>query len=109
MKKISRLPHEQAAGVDDGLQDVDRAPSVDGDVEGHRVGREPFAPRLPGTGGDFRRPSGGGEATDEQDVEGHGVPSGDRLNRLPGTGGDFRRPSGGGEIDADDDVKGHVS
>ena len=71
MKKISRLPREQAAGVDDGLQDVDQAPGVDGDVEGHRSPSGDRLNRLPGTGGDFRRPSGGGEIDAEDDVKGH--------------------------------------
>ena len=91
MKKLSRLPREEAAG--DGLPEgavPEGAGPTDQDVEGHvNPGGEGLAQRLPGTGGDFRRPSGGGELTD--DVEGH------LQQRLPGTGGDFRRPSGGGE------------
>ncbi len=89
MKKMNRLPHEQAAP--DGLP-VDGLP-VDGtDVEGHRAGQ--FLPGLPGTGGDsLRRPISGGEVDgdDTDDVEGHafGHTRGERLlPGLPGTGGD---------------------
>jgi hypothetical protein len=106
MKKINRLPRESATGTPE-------APNHDGlplgaDVEGHHVGSGPddFAPRLPGTGGDFRRPTGSGENDPgAQDVEGHGGPT-PFAPRLPGTGGDFRRPSGGGEIGAEDVVEG---
>ena len=91
MKKINRLPREEASGGD-GLPASsfpEGSGPTDQDVEGHVTpAGEGFTQRIPGTGGDFRRPSGGGELTD--DVEGH-------LQRLPGTGGDFRRPSGGGE------------
>jgi hypothetical protein len=76
MDKFKKLPREQAA---DGLP----ADPVDGlpgtvDVEGHSQddeggipGPEQLGTRLPGTGGDYRRPSGGGELTD--DTEGHQV------------------------------------
>ncbi len=68
MGKASRLPHE-GLGNDDGLP-VDGLPAAD-DVEGHRQSNaEDLGPRLPGTGGDLRRPSGGGEVSDD-DVEGH--------------------------------------
>jgi hypothetical protein len=109
MRKLTKLPREEAANNDDGLP-------VDGDVEGHGVSSDRFAPRLPGTGGDAlasRRPSSGGELTDDDDVEGHssavlpGLPGtgGDSLlPSLPGTGGDsVRRPIGGGEARVDDD------
>ena len=108
MDKFKKLPREQAA---DGLpaDQVDGLPGTD-DVEGHTAGPDELGTRLPGTGGDFRRPSGGGELTD--DVEGHnqddeaGIPGPEQLGtRLPGTGGDFRRPSGGGEVT--DDTEGH--
>jgi hypothetical protein len=111
MRKISRLPREEATN-DDGLNVTGSLPAgsgpTDTDVEGHRAGHGEgeFAPRLPRTGGDLRLPSGGGEAT-EDDVEGHArLPGtgGDRNTRLPGTGGDLRRPSGGGEVI--DDVEG---
>lgn len=120
MGTLNRLPREEATGdrlPADAFPDGDLG---DADVEGHgQPGSERLGQRLPGTGGDFRRPSGGGELTDD-DVEGHGqslapgLPGtgGDlspRLPRsggelapgLPGTGGDFRRPSGGGEIAGD--------
>jgi hypothetical protein len=108
MKKFNRLPREEAAG---GPADVrarnveDGATGVDGDVEGHRV-PPGLTPQFPGTGGDFRRPSGGGELTEEDDVEGHRVPP-SLTPEFPGTGGDFHRPSGGGEVTADEDVEGH--
>jgi hypothetical protein len=108
MRKMNRLPHEEA--TQDGLGTNDALPAgtgpTDTDVEGHRAPEgDGFAPRLPGTGGDFRRPTSGGEATDD-DVEGHGAGHGDELaSRLPGTGGDFRRPTSGGEMT--DDVEGH--
>ncbi|MBA2719340.1 MAG: hypothetical protein H0U52_08900 [Chloroflexi bacterium] len=107
MKKVSRLPREQVTGEPDAVVNTNDGLNVTGDVEGHRVrSGDGFAPRLPGTAGDFRRPSGGGEVDGtEHDVEGHGV--GPVPARLPGTGGDFRRPSGGGEV-VDDDVEGHV-
>jgi len=95
MKKMSRLPHEEK-NVDDGLA----APFLptDSDVEGHVVSEPPekLGTQLPGTGGDFRMPSGGGELTDD-DVEGHSMGPDDLGSQLPGTGGDFRLPSGGGE------------
>lgn len=73
MRKASRLPHEEMANDDglpvDGLP-VDGLPVAD-DVEGHRLKNgEDLGPRLPGTGGDLRRPSGGGEVSDD-DVESH--------------------------------------
>jgi hypothetical protein len=104
MKKINRLPRESATGTPE-APNHDGLP-VTGDVEGHRARSAPgdFAPRLPGTGGDFRRPTGSGENDPGEDVEGHVAPS--FAPRLPGTGGDFRRPSGGGEIGAEDVVGG---
>jgi hypothetical protein len=105
MKKTNRLPREQVDGIDD-ARTTDDGLTGGSDVEGHVVGDTDFAPRLPGTGGDFRRPSGGGEVVDGSDVEGHVVGDTDFAPRLPGTGGDFRRPSGGGEIV--DDVEGHA-
>ena len=111
MKKLNRLPREEVVGgPDDVAHRNDDGLNVDGDVEGHRArSGDRFAPRLPGTGGDFRRPSGGGEVVgEESDVEGHVGPSDARFApRMPGTGGDFRRPSGGGEVDGDD-VEGHI-
>ncbi len=104
MKKINRLPREQANGKpDEHRKNTDDGLNVGADVEGHRI-RPGFAPRLPGTGGDFRRPSGGGEVdgAEGDDVEGHIAL---RFSpQSPGTGGDqsFRRPSGGGEIDGGD-------
>jgi hypothetical protein len=73
MKKINRLPREQVAGGSDDVITSDDGLNVTGDVEGHRARSGPdFAPRLPGTGGDFRRPSGGGEVDGtDSDVEGH--------------------------------------
>jgi hypothetical protein len=73
MKKINRLPREQATGGPDDVvyRNTDDGLNVTGDVEGHaRLTDDEFAPRLPGTGGDFRRPSGGGEIAGEDDVEG---------------------------------------
>jgi len=105
VKKFNRLPREQATGGPDDVVNTEDGLNVTGDVEGHRArSGDGFAPRLPGTGGDFRRPSGGGEVDgDSDDVEGHGAPSGDGFApRLPGTGGDFRRPSGGGEVVGED-------
>jgi hypothetical protein len=116
MDKFKKLPREEAT---DGLpaDQADGLPGTD-DVETHQLrggwgetgddqpGPDELGTRLPGTGGDFRRPSGGGELTD--DVEGHsqdeeaGIPGPEQLGtRLPGTGGDFRRPSGGGELTDD--------
>ena len=68
MDKTKKLPREMA---------IDGLPADD--VEGHGrltgngedIGPEELGQRLPGTGGDFRRPSGGGELTDDDDVEGH--------------------------------------
>ena len=97
MKNMKRLPREQASGGD-GLPQSglpEGSGPTDQDVEGHVTPPgEGLGPRMPGTGGDFRRPSGGGELTDD-DTEGH------LLQRLPGTGGDLRRPSGGGEATDD--------
>ena len=104
MKKLNRLPREQLVDGPDGAVTRDDGLNATSDVEGHAVPRE-FAPRLPGTGGDFRRPSGGGEVDGDDDVEGHAVAPG-FAPRLPGTGGDFRRPSGGGEIVGDDGIEG---
>ena len=97
MQKMKRLPHEQR-NAGDGLP-VDAGGNflpTDSDVEGHNVpSGEGLGTQLPGTGGDFRMPSGGGELTDD-DVEGHMTP--DELGtQLPGTGGDLRTPSSGGE------------
>jgi hypothetical protein len=93
MKKISRLPHEQAIAEDDtGFgPEHDKLP-FDRDVEGHRAGdSDGFLPGMPGTGGDsLRRPVGGGEV-DGDDVEGHlmGHTKGERFGPgAPGTGGD---------------------
>ena len=99
MKKVNRLPREESFG--DGLE-VDGMPMpTDTDVEGHRGGQPDAAmQRLPGTGGDFRRPTTGGEATDGDDVEGH------LGHSLPGTGGDLRRPTTGGETTDGDDIEG---
>ena len=100
MKKLNRLPREQVVDAPDGAQVTgDDGLNVTSDVEGHRAANR-LAPGLPGTGGDFRRPSCGGEIEAVDDVEGHRVPPG-FAPRLPGTGGDFRRPSGGGEIVGD--------
>jgi hypothetical protein len=104
MDKSKKLPREQAV---DELQTDERVEGLPGadDVEGHNAGPDELGTRLPGTGGDFRRPSGGGELTD--DVEGHSQADEDGLGpehlgtRLPGTGGDFRRPSDGGELTDD--------
>jgi hypothetical protein len=93
MKKISRLPHEQAiAENDSGVGPEDDGLNVDSDVEGHRVGQDDrFLPGMPGTGGDnLRRPISGGEV-DGDDVEGHvmGHTKGERFSPgSPGTGGD---------------------
>jgi hypothetical protein len=106
MNKINRLPREQVTGQPDDVvnRNVDDGLNVDADVEGHHT-PAPLTPGMPGTGGDFRRPSGGGEI-DGDDVEGHRAGPG-FSPQAPGTGGDFRRPSGGGEIDGDD-VEGHT-
>ena len=110
MGKLNRLPREEVTSDAPSATDLAGAGPTDSDVEGHRArSGERFAPRLPGTGGDFRRPSGGGELTDESDVEGHSSslhPSmpgtgGDLGPRLPSGGGEYRRPSGGGEIAVD--------
>jgi len=97
MKKMSRLPHEEK-NVEDGLP-AEFLPT-DSDVEGHLIHEAPdqLGTHLPGTGGDLRMPSGGGELTDD-DVEGHAMSDApDQLGtQLPGTGGDLRMPSGGGE------------
>jgi hypothetical protein len=91
MKKLSRLPREQAIADTDGGP----GPEHDGlpattDVEGH--GLAGFLPGMPGTGGDsLRRPVGGGEVDESDDVEGHlmGHTKGERLSPgMPGTGGD---------------------
>src|SRR4029077_17902239 len=69
MKKMSRLPHEEK-NLEDGLP-AEFLPT-DSDVEGHVIHTAPahLGTQLPGTGGAFRMPSGGGELTDD-DVEGH--------------------------------------
>lgn len=114
MKKFNRLPREQVTGAPADVVDRNSDDGLNhdaGDVEAHRLATGGgFAPRLPGTGGDFRRPSGGGEVDGGDDVEGHRLTSGGGFApRLPGTGGDFRRPSGGGEIaGGGDDVEGHA-
>jgi hypothetical protein len=101
MDKIKKLPKEMAV---DGLPGTD---DVEGHVrptEGEPGGPEELGTRLPGTGGDFRRPSGGGELIDDTAGHSQGEDSEAGLGpehlgqRLPGTGGDFRRPSGGGEL-----------
>jgi hypothetical protein len=98
MQKTKRLPHEQR-NVGDGLPAdglTEGFLPTDSDVEGHNVpSGEGLGTQLPGTGGDFRKPSGGGELT-EDDVEGH-VMADELGSQLPGTGGDFRTPSSGGE------------
>ena len=109
MDKMKKLPREMAV---DGLpaDDVEAHARLTGDDQ---TGPEDLGQRLPGTGGDFRRPSGGGELTD--DVQGHmnqdeaeaGLGPEHLGQRLPGTGGDFRRPSGGGELI--DDTEGHTA
>jgi hypothetical protein len=109
MKKISRLPHEQATGTDTGPEH-DGLPVAGDDVEGHRAG---FLPGLPGTGGDqvrnaigkdTLRQATGDEPGAGDDVEGHsfGHTKGERLSPgMPGTGGDsLRRPVAGGEVDS---------
>ncbi|HEX2756724.1 MAG TPA: hypothetical protein VHM48_14740 [Candidatus Limnocylindrales bacterium] len=93
MKKISRLPHEQAiADGDSGFGPEHDGLPVDQDVEGHqRQVADQFLPGMPGTGGDnLHRPISGGEI-DGDDVEGHlmGHTKGERLSPgMPGTGGD---------------------
>jgi hypothetical protein len=103
MRKLTKLPREEATDNHDGLP-------VEGDVEAHGGPGSQFSPRLPGTGGDIsprlpgtggdslHRPTTGGELKDD-DVEGHGMPSGESFSpRLPGTGGDrIRRPIGTGD------------
>jgi hypothetical protein len=110
MRKLTKLPREEAADNHDGLP-------AEGDVEGHGAPGSTFSPRLPETGGDlsprlpgtggdsFHRPSSGGELTDDEDVEAHGVQAatGEFSPRLPGTGGDaIRRPIGTGDRGHDD-------
>jgi len=78
MKKVSKLPREQAANDEDGLP-------ASGDVEAHGMqnGPDSYAPRLPGTGGDSLLPG------------------------MPGTGGDaIRRPVGTGDAGSQDDIEG---
>ena len=118
MKKVSKLPREQAANDEDGLP-------ASGDVEAHGKpnGPDPYAPRLPGTGGDIvHRPTTGGELTrDDDDVEAHGMQPGPETHAptLPGTGGDsvrpgmpgtggdaIRRPVGTGDARSQDDIEG---
>ncbi len=108
MKKNYKLPREGIAERrDDGLN-VDGS---DTDTEAHRHKSNDGISRLPGTGGDAfpRRPSSGGELTDEDDVEAHSGAS-PVISRGPGTGGDAfpRRPSSGGELTDEDDVEGHA-
>ena len=116
MKKVSKLPREQAANDEEGLP-------TSGDVEAHGMphGPDPHAPRLPGTEGDIvHRPTTGGELTNDDDVEAHGMPGpepyaptlpgtgGDSLlPGMPGTGGDaIRRPVGTGDAGSQDDIEG---
>ncbi|HLO35831.1 MAG TPA: hypothetical protein VK194_07105 [Candidatus Deferrimicrobium sp.] len=93
MKKVSRLPHEQAIPESEsGLGPEHGASSTDQDVEGHRgPNGDTFLPGMPGTGGDnLHRPISGGEI-DGDDVEGHlmGHTKGERMSPgKPGTGGD---------------------
>ena len=92
MKKMNRLPHEQAAPDADPNTGSEHDGLPAKDVEGHRYkAPDSFLPGMPGTGGDkVRRPSGGGEI-DGDDVEGHamGHTKGERfLPGMPGTGGD---------------------
>jgi hypothetical protein len=105
MKKLSRLPREQAISEGDSGPgpEHDGLPAI-GDVEGHRAGNQDrFLPGMPGTGGDnLRRPASGGEI-DGDDVEGHamGHTKGERLSPgMPGTGGDQIAV----EVDADPTV-----
>ena len=89
MKKMNRLPHEQASG--DGRRRAhcpeQRRVPTDQDVEGHvDPGGEGSCQRLPGTGGDFRRPSGGGEVD--------GTTSRASRAATPGASGDSRRAVG---------------
>ena len=71
MKKLTKLPREENTA--DGLPADGEGISMrvmDGDVEGHvKNAPDELGNRLPGTGGDYRRPTSGGEITD--DVEGH--------------------------------------
>jgi hypothetical protein len=93
MKKINRLPHEQAIAEGDGGFGPEHAGApTDQDVEGHgQPSGDGFLPGTPGTGGDqLRRPIGSGEF-DGDDVEGHamGHTKGERFSPgTPGTGGD---------------------
>jgi hypothetical protein len=102
MKKMNRLPHEQATPASDPGPERDGLPA-DSDVEGHRAAG--FLPGMPGTGGDnLRRPISGGEV-DGDDVEGHafGHTKGERLlPGMPGTGGDSIA------VDTEDDVEGDI-
>jgi hypothetical protein len=109
MKKMNRLPHEQAVpeGDRDPGPEHDGLPATDNDVEGHSRGTpDSFLPGMPGTGGDnLRRPTSGGEI-DGDDVEGHAIghTRGERLlPGMPGTGGDAV-PN-----DDENDVEGHRS
>lgn len=102
MKKLSRLPHEQAIAEGDvGVGPEHDGLPVDGDVEGHV---QKFMPGTPGTGGDnARRPINGGELDPTDDVEGHvmGRTRGERLSPgMPGTGGDLTT------VDTDEDDTG---
>jgi hypothetical protein len=117
MKKLTKLPREEAAKDADG-------PPASGDVEAHGMptGPETHVPRLPGTGGDIvHRPTTGGELTSDDDVEAHGMQpapetyaptlpgtGGDSLlPGMPGTGGDaVRRPVGTGDAGSQDDIAG---
>ena len=76
MRKNHRLPREQAAATGDDVPGpINDGLNLDQDVEGHGIRtRGEFAPRLPGTGGDFRRPTGSGELVGEDDGEGHRRP-----------------------------------
>lgn len=92
MKKMNRMPHEQAVSDESEVgPEHDGLPAIDGvDVEGHAMGHtkgERLNPGMPGTGGDALRQV----VTDDDDVEGHamGHTRGERFSPgLPGTGGD---------------------
>jgi hypothetical protein len=73
MRKMNKLPREENDGLPVEGEGVRSPQASEDDVQAHRAGAvegEGVGTRLPGTGGDYRRPSGGGELT-EDDVEGH--------------------------------------
>jgi len=71
MRKMNKLPREENDKLPVEGEGV-RVNATDDDVQAHRAGAAPdeVGTRLPGTGGDYRRPTSGGELT-EDDVEGH--------------------------------------